>query len=375
MTSEQDPKEPVIKKAKNPRRYNKEWEKCYNWLTGIKNNDTLVAYCQVCCITLSSHKSCINNHDKSSRHKEKCSLKNSSPKPLKRKPQLVVAFKSSKSAKVKTESNETSHQNGAEKLPQASPGAEDSLDLQDCNGSTNLKLSKENEPKNSISTLDAFNGEVYSFNEEDPNILLSHLYKFLSDNKWCNSHSGGISLKNSNCLYMLPSFISSNLITSGEIFITNLSGKIISRPADKSFKLTKSYDTFMYFYNDLNAGSTLFSQCKYAVLATKIFPDEEFTFGNLEMLTGIKKATTGQHYRFDEEIKIPIIENRFSDKELAQEIKSAVSKHPETYAVLVRGSGVYIWGPTWQEAKSMAECYHNIFEHVYHLKLLGLNIS
>lgn len=37
----------------------------------------------------------------------------------------------------------------------------------------------------------------------------------------------------------------------------------------------------------------------------------------------------------------------------------------------IRGHGVYIWGPTWEKAKMMAECYDYLFEIAIKLKQLG----
>ena len=35
----------------------------------------------------------------------------------------------------------------------------------------------------------------------------------------------------------------------------------------------------------------------------------------------------------------------------------AMNDYPETSAILVRRHGIYVWGQTWQSAKSMCECY------------------
>jgi len=43
--------------------------------------------------------------------------------------------------------------------------------------------------------------------------------------------------------------------------------------------------------------------------------------------------------------------------------------------VIVRRHGVYIWGPTWQKTKSMAECYHYLFELAIKLKTCGYGID
>lgn len=47
--------------------------------------------------------------------------------------------------------------------------------------------------------------------------------------------------------------------------------------------------------------------------------------------------------------------------------------YPDTNAVLVRRHGVYIWGESWQKAKSMAECYDYLFEIAVKMKSIGID--
>ena len=48
-------------------------------------------------------------------------------------------------------------------------------------------------------------------------------------------------------------------------------------------------------------------------------------------------------------------------------------KYPESHAVLVRRHGVYVWGPTWEKTKTMAECYDYLFE--ISVKMMGLGLD
>jgi len=50
-----------------------------------------------------------------------------------------------------------------------------------------------------------------------------------------------------------------------------------------------------------------------------------------------------------------------------------MKQYPNTYAVLVRRHGVYVWGNTWQEAKTMCECYDYLFEIA--VKMRQMNID
>ncbi len=45
-----------------------------------------------------------------------------------------------------------------------------------------------------------------------------------------------------------------------------------------------------------------------------------------------------------------------------ERLAEAIQKYPDTNAVLVERHGVYVWGESWQKAKTMAECYDYLFE-------------
>ena len=53
---------------------------------------------------------------------------------------------------------------------------------------------------------------------------------------------------------------------------------------------------------------------------------------------------------------IPIIENTCEEADLADSMELAIESYPAVPAVLVRRHGVYVWGDTWQKAKTTAEC-------------------
>lgn len=51
----------------------------------------------------------------------------------------------------------------------------------------------------------------------------------------------------------------------------------------------------------------------------------------------------------------------------------AVNDYPGTTAVLVRRHGFYVWGETWQKAKTMCECYDYLFSIAVEMKKFGLD--
>lgn len=81
----------------------------------------------------------------------------------------------------------------------------------------------------------------------------------------------------------------------------------------------------------------------------------------------------GRNLQYDEELVVPIIENTPFEEDLTESLSEAIRKYPATCAVLVRRHGVYVWGDTWQQAKSMCECYDYLFDVVVQMKVLGIN--
>lgn len=53
----------------------------------------------------------------------------------------------------------------------------------------------------------------------------------------------------------------------------------------------------------------------------------------------------------------------------------AIRDYPESNAVIVRRHGIYVWGATWQQAKSQAECIDYLCETAVEMKKLGVPIS
>ena len=49
--------------------------------------------------------------------------------------------------------------------------------------------------------------------------------------------------------------------------------------------------------------------------------------------------------------------------------------YPQSQAVLVRRHGVYVWGTTWIQAKTQAECYDYLFESAVKMKAIGIDVS
>jgi methylthioribulose-1-phosphate dehydratase len=58
---------------------------------------------------------------------------------------------------------------------------------------------------------------------------------------------------------------------------------------------------------------------------------------------------------YHDTLRIPVIENTPHEEDLTESLEEAMDKYPDTYAVLVRRHGVYVWGETVHKAKTQAE--------------------
>ncbi|XP_071665180.1 methylthioribulose-1-phosphate dehydratase isoform X2 [Patagioenas fasciata] len=85
--------------------------------------------------------------------------------------------------------------------------------------------------------------------------------------------------------------------------------------------------------------------------------------------------TTVTLRRYDDTLVVPIIENTPEEKDLKERMARAMEKYPDSCAVLVRRHGVYVWGETWEKAKTMCECYDYLFDIAVQMKQHGLDPS
>ncbi len=111
------------------------------------------------------------------------------------------------------------------------------------------------------------------------------------------------------------------------------------------------------------------------------------------MIKGIKG------HGFYDTLVVPIVENTARESELTFALRCAAARavclgpsppdartrcvphseameaYPAATAVLVRRHGVYVWGDTWAQAKTQAECYHYLFQAAVEARRLGVRVD
>lgn len=210
--------------------------------------------------------------------------------------------------------------------------------------------------------------------QEHPRNLIPELCRQFYQLGWVTGTGGGMSIRLGQEIYIAPSGVQKERIQPEDLFVQDMDERFLAGPPPHK-KLRKSECTplFMNAYTLRGAGAVIHTHSKAAVLATLLCPGTEFTITHQEMIKGIKKGQSGVSYRYDEELVVPIIENVPFERDLKASMREAMERYPDTCAVLVRRHGVYVWGDTWERAKSMCECYDYLFDVAVKMRQLGLD--
>ncbi|XP_051171230.1 probable methylthioribulose-1-phosphate dehydratase isoform X1 [Leptopilina boulardi] len=213
-----------------------------------------------------------------------------------------------------------------------------------------------------------------NYAKEHPRNLIPELCRQFYDLEWVTGTGGGISIRHEEKIYIAPSGVQKERMNPDEIFVQNIEGNDLELPpSEKKLKKSQCTPLFMCAYKLRNAGAVIHTHSKFAVMVTLLWPGKEFRVTHLEMIKGIKNQKLGRSLRYDEELVVPIIENTPFEEDLKDRLAEVIHQYPETCAVLVRRHGVYVWGDTWQQAKTMTECYDYIFDIAVQMKKFGID--
>ncbi|CAL8352586.1 unnamed protein product [Merluccius merluccius] len=210
--------------------------------------------------------------------------------------------------------------------------------------------------------------------KEHPRVLIPELCRLFYQLGWVTGTGGGISLRHRDHIYVAPSGVQKERIQPEDMFVCDMQERDISSPPDwKQLQKSQCTPLFMNAYTMRGAGAVIHTHSKAAVVATLLFPGKEFRITHQEMIKGIRKGTSGTNYRYDDTLVVPIIENTPEERDLKERMARAMEQYPEACAVLVRRHGVYVWGESWEKAKTMCECYDYLFDMAVQMKQCGLD--
>ena len=252
----------------------------------------------------------------------------------------------------------------------------------------------------SLATADGALSLPGQYAADHPRVLIPELCRLFYSLGWTTGTGGGVAILHSDgCYYLAPSGVQKERIEPDDLFVLreptqaeldeartaqdsaaasfpppHLSLPLLplraivtvaTPPPSKRFSASQCTPLFFASFDLRQARCCIHSHAVSAVLVTLLYTSE-FRVSEQEMIKGLE----GHHYHST--LVLPIIDNTAQEKELSPALEAAIRAYPHAPAVLVRRHGVFIWGRSWQQAKTQAECLHYLFDYAVQLHQLGL---
>ena len=214
--------------------------------------------------------------------------------------------------------------------------------------------------------------------------LISQLSEKFYGVGWATGTSGGISIrirpneKKSNNddswrVFVTPSGIQKEDMIGDDIYELDINGSVVVPPKTPGLRQSACTSLWYVIYKARpNATCAIHTHSMNAVQATLLDTTEEsdcLRLTYLEMLKGV-----GNH-AYDDVLEIPIIDNKPSEDLLADDMAKALHRYPKSNAVLVRRHGLFVWGDSWEQAKTQCESFDYLFECAIKMKMMGIDPS
>jgi methylthioribulose-1-phosphate dehydratase len=170
----------------------------------------------------------------------------------------------------------------------------------------------------------------------------------------------------SDLVYLAPSGVQKELMKASDIYVLSLASQP-QHPSPRtylrsplSYKPSQCTPLFLAAFTRRGAGCCIHTHSQWAVLVTllleKTSGSKVFEINNLEQIKGFGKGMDKQgNLGYHDTLRIPVIENTPHEEDLTEYLEAAMEEYPDTYAVLVRRHGVYVWGDNVHKAKTQCE--------------------
>ena len=210
--------------------------------------------------------------------------------------------------------------------------------------------------------------------------LISQLCEFFYKQGWATGTGGGCSIRIGGPsenrpwrVFVAPSGIQKEDMIGNDIFELDMDQNIVQKPLTEGLKLSACTPLWYIVYKYRpNTRCVIHTHSMNAQMATLLDPSEKsdiFRITHLEMLKGV-----GGH-AYDDILEVPIIDNRPTEDELAEQLETVIQKYPKTNAVLVRRHGIYCWGDSWEQAKTQCESFDYLFKSAITMRQMGVDFE
>ncbi|KAI0109561.1 methylthioribulose-1-phosphate dehydratase [Nemania sp. FL0031] len=225
---------------------------------------------------------------------------------------------------------------------------------------------------------------VISEDDQHPANLIPSLCAKFWNLGWVTGTGGGCSIRDGDLVYIAPSGVQKELMKAEDLYVLSLQKQqadlknrtyVRSPPNGRPSQCTP---LFLAAFTRRGAGCCIHTHSQWAVLVTLLLEaeggrDKVFEINNIEQIKGFgrgfqKSGNLGYH----DTLRIPVIENTAHEEDLTEFLEEAMDKHPDTYAVLVRRHGVYVWGDNVHKAKTMCESLDYLFQLAVQMRHLHI---
>lgn len=175
-------------------------------------------------------------------------------------------------------------------------------------------------------------------------------------------------------VFSTPSGLMKEDMIGDDIFEQDMEQRVTRIPKTPGLKLS-SMNSLWYIVYRLRptVNCVIHTHSMNAQLATLMDDPTEtkklLTLTHLEMIKGV-----GNH-AYNDTLHIPIIGNQSSEDQLGPDLEAAIREYPKCNAVLVRRHGVYVWGDSWEQAKTQLESFDYLFESARRMRSLGIDCA
>jgi methylthioribulose-1-phosphate dehydratase len=203
---------------------------------------------------------------------------------------------------------------------------------------------------------------------------------------------GGTSIRHEDKIYIAPSGVQKELMKPTDMFVMDFNSKeYLRRPQVwcelglhvwklRDFQVLKPSACTPLFLAafERGAGCCIHTHSQWAVLVTLLVErdlgkDACFEIEEIEQIKGIPKGRGKQgNLGYYDRLRIPIIENTAHEEDLRESLEEAMEKYPDSYAILVKRHGIYVWGDNVHKAKTQCESIDYILQLAVEMKKLGL---
>lgn len=187
----------------------------------------------------------------------------------------------------------------------------------------------------------------------------------------------------SDLVYIAPSGVQKELMKPRDIYVLSLAAQEASLKnrtylrSPPCYKPSQCTPLFLAAFTKRGAGCCIHTHSHWAVLVTLLLESAPstgngvagseqshrvFEINNIEQIKGFGRGFSKQgNLGYHDTLRIPVIENTAHEEDLTEFLEEAMDRYPDTYAVLVRRHGVYVWGDNVHKAKTQCERRVNPF--------------